>query len=64
MKSRQLQRFTQLAIVKELQNLIFGKETKEKIISDNSIGLTIDEKSKVLSSEYPIETLKEILNGK
>lgn len=40
------------------------EEYKKKINEDNSIDLTIQERMKVLKSEYPLETLKTILNGK
>lgn len=39
-------------------------EEYKKINEDNSLDLTMQERISILESEYPLETLKTILDGK
>ena len=40
------------------------EEYKKKIIENNSIDLTMQERMEVLKSVYPLDTLKTIIDGK
>jgi len=56
--------FNRALIIARIQDLIFGKDCKKKILENNSVDLSMQERMEVLKSEYPLETLKTIIDGK